>query len=279
MDVGSAAGLCHLFTHLFVQSRHNGLSRLVLDVVLCAIDGNGGTLRRTDAQHEHTHSLVLGLVGSLQCPTLVVLTVGNHDDGLADALFLREAVDGHPYGGGNVRTLHADHGRVDIAEEHLGRHVVARDRQLHEGIAGKDNQSHLVVGEMVHEVFHHHLGASQAARCYVLCHHGVGHVHGDDGLNARPLLTVNLSAHLRSCQHDNHQSQGGQQQGELDARTQARHIGSQRTHQPSIAKPLQAFLLPVGRPPPDGHHHGNPCEQIEIYGVFKSKHNTPAFLR
>ena len=91
----------------------------------------------------------------------MVLTVSNDDDGLTDTFFLGEAMGSHLDGTGNVGTLSSHHRRVDGRQEHLGRHIVTGNRQLHKGIASKDNQSYLVVGEVVHQVLNHHLGTIQ----------------------------------------------------------------------------------------------------------------------
>ena len=123
----------------------------------------------------------------------MVLTIGNDDDGLAYLVVLAEAVLRHLNGSGNICALCANHRGVDAAEEHLGRHIVAGHGQLYKGIAGKDNQSYLVVRELVNKVLHHHLGTFQTTGGDILGSHGVGDVHRYDGLYALTLLC------LRSC--------------------------------------------------------------------------------
>ena len=221
VDEGAATGLCHLTAHRLVEGRHHGVARIVEHIVAGTGDGDGSTLRGAHAKDVDTHSGGTGGLRGLEGATLVVLTVSNDDDGLAHLLILREAMGRHLDGPGDIGTLCGHHRRVDVRQEHLRRHIIAGDRQLHEGIAGKDDEADLVVRELVDEVLDNHLRTVQTAGGNVLGTHGVGDVHRDDGLDARTLLVADLRSHLGTCQHDDEQRQGSLQQPELDAGTPA----------------------------------------------------------
>ena len=135
----------------------------------------------------------------------MVFTIGNDDDGLADAFLLGKTVRRHRDSLSDVCTLCGYHRGVDAGQEHLGRDVVAGDRQLDEGVTGKDDKSYLVVGEVVNEVLDHHLRTVQTTGRHIFCQHGVTDIHRDDGLYACTLLVANLSAKLRTRQHDDEQ--------------------------------------------------------------------------
>ena len=157
MDIHTATGLSHLTTHLLIQGRHHGIARIVLHIIARAGNGNRGSLTTTDTQHIDTHAFLPGFLCGIECPTLVIFTIGDDNDSLADTLFLGETAHCHIDGSGNVGALGSHHRRVDTREEHLGGNIVARDRQLHKGITGEHDKTDLVVGEMIHQILHHHL--------------------------------------------------------------------------------------------------------------------------
>ena len=122
----------------------------------------------------------------------MVFTVGDEDDGTSNLFLLCEAVHAQLDSMGNVGALHANHRGVDALQEHLGRNIVAGDGQLHEGIAGKHNQSDFVVGEMVHQVLHQQFALFQSRGHHIFCKHRVADVETDDGFNAIAFLVGNL---------------------------------------------------------------------------------------
>ncbi len=273
VNIGSASSFSHLFTHIFIQSRHDGLPCFVFDVIVTAADGDRRSFRRSYAKNKHTHAFVFCLTCSLKRPTLMVFSIGYHDDGLANTLFLRKTVCCHFNGGSKVGTLYINHRGIDIAQKHFCRNVVARNRQLHKGVAGKYDQSDLVVGEMVNKVFYHHFGSVETTWCHIFRQHRIGNIHGDDGFNTRSLLMVDLGTHLRTRQHHDHERQGCNQQYEFHPWTMARNVGHQLAYEIDIAKSSEAFLLLIHHPELHQHQNRYQYQQIEIYGVFKSKHN------
>ena len=271
MDIGTATGLGHLTAHFFVQPCHDGLTRVVFQVVAIAC-GDRCPVGRADAQHVDTHAFLLGFLGSLQRPTLVVFTIGDDDDGFADVLFLRKAVRRHVDGSGNVGALCGYHRRGDARQEHLRRHVVAGNGQLDESIAGKDYQTYLVIGEMVDQVLYHHLRAVQTAGSHVFSQHRVADVQTDNRLNAGALLVADFRAELRAGYHDDEQGQRRQQQPVLHQWAPARHVGHQQANQLRVAEFAQALLLLANHQPPHHQQQRDDCQGIQIYRGFKSKH-------
>ena len=83
---------------------------------------------------------------------------------------------------------------------------------------------------------------------------------------------ADLRSHLRAGQHDDEQGQSRQQHVELDHRAEARHVWHQLLHQFLVAELAQALLLLAHSQETDNHQHGDDCQQIQIYGVFKSEH-------
>ena len=157
----------------------------------------------------------------------MVFTIGDNDDGLTDTLFLGKTAHRHIDGSGNVRTLGSHHRRVDTRQEHLGRYIVARDRQLYKGITRKHDETDLIVGEMIHQVLHHHLTTVQTTGHDILSQHRVGDIQGNDGLDTSPLLLTDLRTHLWTGQHHDQQGEGCQQQPELHPWTEMRYIRHQ----------------------------------------------------
>src|SRR5574344_390540 len=148
----------------------------------------------------------------------MVFTIGYHDDSLADAFLLCEAVHRLRDGKGDVCALGGNKRWLDVGQEHLCRHVVARDWQLDKRISGKDDKSYLVVGEVVNEILHHHLAAVETTRSDILCEHRVTDVHGDDCLDALALLMTDLGAKLWTGEHDDDEGKSSLKQPELHRR-------------------------------------------------------------
>ena len=242
MNIGTTSSLSQFATHLFVQTCHHGLACIVLQV-FAITRGNRRSVGRTDTQHIDAHALGFSFFGGLYRPTFMVFAISNNDDGLAHAFLLCKAVDSHINGCGNVCSLCSNHVWRDAAKEHLCTDVVASDRQLNKGVTSKDNQSYLVVGEVVNEILDHHLRTVQTTGCYVFGQHRIADVHCDDGLNASALLMRNLCTKLRTCHHDDEQCKGCQQKVKLDSRTETRNVRHQFADQCGVTKPTQTLLL------------------------------------
>ena len=173
----------------------------------------------------------------------MILAIGNHNDGLANTLFLGKAMGCHIDGTGNISALGGHHRGVDAGEEHLGRHVIAGDRQLNESVASKHQQANLIVGEVIHQILDHHLTTVQTAGRDILGQHRVTDIHRNNSLDAGTLLVTDLGAELRTGQHNNQQCQSTLQNPEFYCGAETRHIGHERTQQFGIAKFTQTFLL------------------------------------
>ena len=157
------------------------------------------SIGRTDSEYIYSYAFLCGFLCSLHCPTLVVFTVGNEEDGTRYILLLSEGARSKVYGCGNVCALCGNHGRVNAIEEHLCRNVVVGDGELHEGLSCIHHQSNLVVPHIVNHIAYEHLCLIQSRRTYIIGKHGVGNVHSYDGFNTIALRSVNLCTELRTC--------------------------------------------------------------------------------
>ena len=92
----------------------------------------------------------------------VVFAVGDEDDGLAGVLVGRESVHGHVDGHAEVGALVGYHARLKLVEVHLGRVEIGGEGQLRLGVAGEDDEAHLVVVQAVDEFFEHKARAVEA---------------------------------------------------------------------------------------------------------------------
>ena len=170
---------------------------------------------------------------------------------------LGEAIAGHGQGSGDVGALHVDERGLNALQEHLGRDVVAGNGKLDEGIACKDNESNLIVGEMVDEILDKHLALLQTRRNHILSQHGVADVKADDCFDAIALLARNLRSHLWTCQHHDEQGKCCLKQPELHRGTILRNVGHQFLEQGWITKLAElASALPPS-PEPDECQQGN----------------------
>ena len=194
----------------------------------------------------------------------MVLAVGNDDDGTAYLFLLGEAVERNPDGLGNIGALRGNQRWVDILKDHLGRHVVARNGKLYEGIAGEYHQSHLVVGKVVYHALHEHLALVETRWNNILCLHRVTDVERYHGLDAISLLARYLGSHLRTGKHHDEQGQRRHQQPELHFGTEARHVGHQLLQQVGVAELLQLFAAPADGIEPQECQNGYQHQQVEI---------------
>ena len=126
---------------------------------------------------------------------------------------------------------------------------------------------------MIHQVLHQHLALAQAARLHILSKHGVTDVKTDDGLYAVSLLVAHLCTHLRTCQHQYHQCQRQLQDDKLCPPAQLRCIRHQQRQHVSIAETTHAATPAPLSKSHKGKHHRDDCQQVEVYGTFKSHYS------
>ena len=269
MDVSSASGLRQLAAHILVEGGHHGVAGIVLQVRAVA-HGDGCALGGTDAQDIDVDAALAGLLGSLFGSRLMVLAVGDDDDGSSHVLLLGKALPCHVDGLSDVGSLALDETRVGVLEEHLRRHIVARDGQLHESLSGEHHQSYLVVGEIVHEVLNEHLALVEPGGSHILGEHGVGDVEADDGLYALPLVVRHLASHLRTGEHHDEQGKCRQHETELHGGAVSGNVGHELLEKLGVAQ-FPQFV--ASSPPPQEpyqHQNGNHPQEQEKYRVFKS---------
>ena len=156
MDILTLASLCQLAAHLLVQGSHHRVAGVIFQIRAVA-HRDGCSLGITDTQDKHVDALLVGHLRCLLRTLFVVFAIGNHDDGPAHVVLLGEALGGEADGLSDVGALGLDETRGNVLQEHLGRNVVASDRQLHEGIACEDDETNLVVGEVINQILYQHL--------------------------------------------------------------------------------------------------------------------------
>ena len=264
IDVSALSGTGYLAAHVLVELRDDGVAGIVGDVAVAAGDGDGSALGRAYAKDIDVHPFLGGSLCRGHCPTLVVLTVGDDEDGTTHSLLLREAVRGQLNGAGDVGALHGNHGGRDVVEEHLGRDIVASDGQLRVSIAGIDNEADFVINHIIYEAADEHLGLRQTAGRDILGHHGVTDVQGDDGLDAAARARVDASAVLRTCQAQHQHGQRRIQEPELQLATPAGDIGHQRLQQRRVAISAQALAAQQLCAVVEQGQQRDDCQQIEI---------------
>lgn len=149
----------------------------------------------------------------------------------------------HIDGTGNISALGSHHRGVDAGEEHLGRHVIAGDRQLNESVASKHQQANLIVGEVIYQILDHHLTTVQTAgRDIPTSIELLISIAIIVSMPVRCSLLI-LVPNCGRAQHNNQQCQSTLQNPEFYCGAETRHIGHERTQQLGIAKLTQTFLL------------------------------------
>ena len=103
----------------------------------------------------------------------MVFAIGNNNDGSAHILLLGETLGRQIDGCSDIGSLGLDKTRGYVLEKHLCRNIIGGDWQLHESIAGKDDESNLVVVKVVDQIFDKHLALVQTGWNHVLTEHGI----------------------------------------------------------------------------------------------------------
>jgi len=149
-----------------------------------ASHGQRTTFRRshTDGMH-HDAGLGGGSSSSFRI-VLVVLAIGDHDDGLATGDVLLETLSGQIDGRTDSSALCADRIRVHRVQEQLGRRTVCGDGELHEGFTGEDHDAQTITAQLVDELFHGSACGFHAAGAQVFALHAVAHIDGHHKVDA-----------------------------------------------------------------------------------------------
>ena len=174
----------------------------------------------------------------------MVFTISNHNDSTSNIVLLGKTFRSQINGISYIGALCLNQTRGDILQEHLGRNVIAGNRQLHKRIACKNNQSNLVIGKIINQIFYQHLTLIKTGRNNILCQHRVGDIQTNDSFNTLSLIMRNLATHLRTSQHDNQECQCWQQQTEFHGRTVFRNTRHQLFEKLRITQLLQLCMSP-----------------------------------
>ena len=125
----------------------------------------------TDTQDKDIDALLLGSSRSLCSTRFVVFTIRDNDDGTTYIRLLGEALCSQVYRSTDVGALRLNQVWCNVLKEHLGRNVVARDRQLHKSIASEDNQTNLIIGKVIYKILYQHLALVETRWNDILCQH------------------------------------------------------------------------------------------------------------
>ena len=261
-DVDTSAGLRYLTAHLFVEAADNDVSFAVLAVVIRTRQRNRTAFGFTDTDDEHLDAFFFGALGYCDRIVLVVLTIGDKDDSPAGVRLLAEATDRGAERRSDGRSLRLDEFGFDGIEEHLGGHVVAGDRQLHEGIAGKNDQSHFVIDHVIHQFAEHLFGAVQTVRRYVFRQHGVGDIQRHDGFDTLPFLRMLGLAELRTGSGDDEESERQHHDAELHSRTHAAGIRHKGLHEFRVTELLYLTTFAFGLVHKSEDEDRHECQKI-----------------
>ena len=165
------------------------------------------TFRITNTKDKYINTFFLGSGSSLRCTWFMVFTISNHNDSTSNIVLLGKTFRSQINGISYIGALCLNQTRGNILQEHLGRNVIAGNRQLYKRIASKNNQSNLVIGKIINQIFYQHLTLVKTGRNDILCQHRVGDIQTNDSFNTLALIMRNLATQLRTSQHDNQKCQ------------------------------------------------------------------------
>ena len=119
------------------------------------------------------------LFGGFYGIVFMILSVGNDYYRTASLALGTETLGGCQYGISDSGTLHRDRFGVDGVEKKLGRHVIGRNRKLHERRSREDYKAYPVSLELVHKSGDSQFRPGQTVRGIVLRQHRRLHRGGE----------------------------------------------------------------------------------------------------
>src|SRR5690606_9270047 len=162
---------------------------LVADALAAAEDGDRPAPLGPDADSQQRDAFAAEGVGGVFEAALVVLAVGDDDDGAGarragGAVLVGEGPAGGEERVGEVGALRGDEAGVGGVEEEAEGRVVAREGALEEGVAGEDDEAEAVAAPGLGHPGDGEAGALEPARRHVLGEHRDGDVEGEDEVEA-----------------------------------------------------------------------------------------------
>ena len=186
MSIDALTGCRNGLSHLLVETCSDRISRSILAIGTrtARIVGDKGALCRTDSDDVGVYAFGKSIGCSTLRIILMIFTIGDENNSLFGSLVGCETTYSQIDGSTDSCTLQRHHTRVDALEEHLCRHEVVGDWELSIGFACKDNETHLIVVEIIDKTRQHTLGPLKAIGLDVLSQHRVGDIETNHHLDA-----------------------------------------------------------------------------------------------
>ena len=156
MYIQSSASLRYTLSYLFVQFGCHHIARKVF-LERAVPHRDGASLFCSDRKNKYLNTLLSGLLSGFDSPRLIILSIGDENEGTSHIGFLRESGCGTSDGLCHIGSLNGYRGRIQLVKKHLGRNVVAGHRQKRDGTTGKGYQPNLVFIELLNQLADNHL--------------------------------------------------------------------------------------------------------------------------
>ena len=142
-QVEAASGVCDLAEKVLVETGLHRIALLVLDEYRVSVGIarlQHGPIGGAHTQGEHADPILCQLLGDIDGPRLVVLTICDHDDGLGAGTVLAEGGTRLAECRGESGSLDWDQVGIEQAYTLSERLVVEGKRGLEEGVPGERNE-------------------------------------------------------------------------------------------------------------------------------------------
>ena len=159
-----------------------------------------------------------------------------------------------------------------MLEEHLRGYVVRRDRQLCEGVTGKDDESDLVVLHVVNELAEHLFGSVETRGCDILREHGVGDIEGNHDLYALTFLHAFGLSVLRTGGGDDETCEGEHEDAELEVYACRLGVGHEGRDKLGVTELACLAALATADEDVGCGHRGDEEQEPQEFYICKSKH-------
>ena len=141
---------------------NDNVSLSVLAELSCSGNRNRTAFGFAYTDHVYVNAQFGSFLCSFCCTFLVVLTIGDQNDGSRSFTFLAaESADRSVDSRADSRSLRLDERGSNMLQEHLGGYIISRDRQLGVCLSCKHNQADFVVRHVVNQFAEHLFGSVQ----------------------------------------------------------------------------------------------------------------------
>ena len=272
-DIESFACLCDLAAHVFIQVGNDNVSLSVLAELSCSGNRNRTAFGFAYTDHVYVNAQFGSFLCSFCCTFLVVLTIGDQNDGSRSFTFLAaESADRSVDSRADSRSLRLDERGSNMLQEHLGGYIISRDRQLGVCLSCKHNQADFVVRHVVNQFAEHLFGSVQTRRSDIFGKHGVGYIQCNHHFDTLAFFHAFRLSVLRSCRSNNQTSQGKHQYTELDVYAACCSIRHERVNQCLLAELACRTTFLATQEDVSYRHSRDEQQQPQEFYISKSKH-------